>query len=421
MQEETKQFAAVVGLDWADRKHDVCIRVRGSDRLERGVVEHSPLALDQWLDGLRKRFGGAPVAVVVELERGPIVSALLEHDFIVVLPINPATLAKYRKAFVPSGAKDDPTDAEHALDYFERHGDRLKPLRRDSAPMRQLRQLVQERRVFVEDRVSITNRMTHALKAYFPQVLGWFRDKFTDVFIDFLEQWPTLQAAQRARRETLVRFFQEHNVRRLDTIERRIVELKAERPLTRDVGVIEPAQLVVSLLLAQLRAVCRAIERLDQEIARLAASLPDYELFSSLPGAGPALAPRLLVAFGERRDRFENAASIQKYAGVAPVTERSGNKHWVHWRYACTTFLRQTFVEWAKETIPRSYWAKAFYEKHRAKGASHNATLRALAFKWIRILYRCWVDRTPYDEARYLNALRKRNAPLLTFATENPN
>ena len=103
------------------------------------------------------------------------------------------------------------------------------------------------------------------------------------------------------------------------------------------------------------------------------------------------------------------------------MTERSGNKHWVHWRFACTTFLRQTFVEWAKETIPRSYWAKAFYERHRAKGASHNATLRALAFKWMRILYRCWVERTLYDETRYLNALRKRNAPLLTFAAENPN
>jgi hypothetical protein len=100
---------------------------------------------------------------------------------------------------------------------------------------------------------------------------------------------------------------------------------------------------------------------------------------------------------------------------VAPVTDRSGNKSWVHWRYSCARFLRQSFVEWAKETIPRSFWAKAFYEQHRANGASHNAALRALAFKWIRILYRCWVDRVPYDESRYLIALQKRGAPLLTF------
>ena len=421
MQEGTTEFAAVIGLDWADKKHDVCIRAQGADELERGVVQHRPVALQDWVEGLRKRFEGAPVAVIVELEQGPIVSALLEYDFIVIFPINPSTLARYRKTFVPSGAKDDPTDAELALDYFERHRERLEPLRRDSVPMRQLRKLVQERRAFVEDRVAITNRMTHALKAYFPLVVSWFRDKFTDVFMDFLEQWPTLQAAQRARRETLVRFFHDHSVRRTDTIERRIAELKAERALTLDPGVIEPAQLTVSLLLSLQRAVCSAIERLDREIARLAASLPDFQLFAKLPGAGPVLAPRLLVAFGERRERFTNAAALQKYGGIAPVTERSGNKHWVHWRYACNTFLRQTFVEWTKETIPRSYWAKAFYERHRAKGASHNAALRALAFKWIRILYRCWVERAPYDEARYLNALRKRNAPLLTYASENPN
>src|SRR5205085_815848 len=84
---------------------------------------------------------------------------------------------------------------------------------------------------------------------------------------------------------------------------------------------------------------------------------------------------------------------------IAPVTERSGNKHWVHWRWACPTFLRQTFVEWTASSISHSFWARAFYDSHRAKGSSHNATIRALAFKWIRILFRCWVDRTPYNES----------------------
>jgi transposase len=416
MQESPPEFAAVIGMDWADRKHDVCIHVPGQSGLERRVIEHKPAALEAWLQGLRKRFQGASVAVVVELEQGPIVSALLEYDFVVVFPINPSTLALYRKAFVPSRAKDDPTDAELALDFFQRHRERLSALERDSVPMRQLRQLVHQRRTFVEDRVRITNRMTHALKSHFPQVLCWFRDKFTDVFMDFVEQWPTLQSAQRARRKTLVAFFEAHNVRRRATIDRRLAELEAERPLTTDPGVIEPARLTVRLLLPQLRAVCAAIEECDREIARLAESLPDFELFKQLPGAGPVIAPRLLVAFGERRERFSGAAAVQKYVGIAPVTERSGNKHWVHWRFACNTFLRQTFVEWAKETVPRCFWAKAFYDQHRAKGASHNATVRALAFKWVRILYRCWLDRTPYDESRYLTALRHRHAPLLKFA-----
>jgi hypothetical protein len=145
----------------------------------------------------------------------------------------------------------------------------------------------------------------------------------------------------------------------------------------------------------------------------LCPELPDYALFRALPGAGPALAPRLCVAFGERCERFPNAAALQKYAGVAPVTERSGDKSWVHWRYSCPTFLRQTFVEWVGQTIPRSFWAKAFYDACRARGARHQAALRALAFKWIRVLHRCWVDRVAYDESRYLMALQKRRAPLL--------
>jgi len=168
--------------------------------------------------------------------------------------------------------------------------------------------------------------------------------------------------------------------------------------------------------LPQLEELCAAIGRLAPEIGRYCANLADYKLFAALPGAGPALAPRLLAAFGEQRERFPNASALQKYAGVAPVTERSGNKCWVHWRYSCPTFLRQTFVEWVPQTITRSYWAKAFYEAYRERGGTFQAAMRALAFKWIRVLYRCWVERVPYDESKYLMALQKRNAPLLKRA-----
>jgi transposase len=284
--------------------------------------------------------------------------------------------------------------------------------------MRSLRRLTEARRSLVDDRVRITNRLTAALKAYFPQVLDGFRDKETALFADFLERWPSLDRAQRARRDTLVAFFKAHNVRYDSTIQRRIDAIRTETTLTNDPAVVAPMRLLVEALLPQLRAASAAIELFDAEIARLCPELPDYELFRALPGAGPALAPRLLVAFGEHRERFPNAASLQKYAGVAPVTERSGNKSWVHWRWACPTFLRQTFIEWVGQTVPRSFWAQAFYKACRARGMRHQAALRALAFKWIRILHRCWLDRIPYDESRYLLALQKRHAPLLNFAAE---
>jgi hypothetical protein len=101
-----------------------------------------------------------------------------------------------------------------------------------------------------------------------------------------------------------------------------------------------------------------------------------------------------------------------------PVTERSGDKSWVHWRFACPTFQRQTFIEWVGQTVPRSFWAKAFYQRYRERGGSHQAALRALTFEWIRVLHLCWLDRKPYEEARYLMALQKRQSPLLAFATK---
>ena len=185
---------------------------------------------------------------------------------------------------------------------------------------------------------------------------------------------------------------------------------------------ILPNQLLVLALVEQLRATLQAIESFDTEIATVSETLPDYSLFRALPGAGATLAPRLLAAFGEQRERYQSAAELQRYTGIAPVTESSGKKHWVHWRLQCPTFLRQTFVEWAGATIPRSFWAAAYYRQQRAKGCSHHAAVRALAFKWIRILYRCWQTRTPYDESTYLNALKHRGSPLLaSIATPAKN
>jgi len=421
MQEEVSGFAAFVGIDWADRKHDICLQVAGADAIELSVVEHRPKAIEEWAQKLRTRFAGRRIAVCLELSQGPIVSALLEHDIFVIYPVNPSTLAKYRRAFTPSRAKDDPTDAAIALELLVLHREKLKPLRQESPNMRALRRLVESRRDLVQDRVRLTNRLTFTLKAYFPQVLDLFRDKETRVFVAFLERWPSLLDAQRARRETIVDFFHAHSVRRAAVIGRRIDAIKSERPLTSDAAVIEPARLLVEALLPQIRAVSAGIERLDEEISRRCQQLPDFRLFENLPGAGRVFSARLLAAFGEQRDRFADASAFQKYAGIAPVTERSGNKHWVHWRWSCPTFLRQTFVEWVASSVPHSFWARAFYESHRAKGASHNASIRALAFKWIRILFRCWVDRTPYDESRYLAALQKRQSPLLKFAAQAPS
>jgi len=181
-------------------------------------------------------------------------------------------------------------------------------------------------------------------------------------------------------------------------------------PLTEDEGVIIPYERLVRALTLQLSQLLISIHEYDLDIAKRFRQHGEYDIFESLPGAGPVFGPRLLVAFGTQRERFKAADEVNRLGGIAPVLERSGKKSWVHWRYTCSTFLRQTFVEWANQSIRYSYWAREFYDAKRASGKSHQATLRALAFKWIRIIFSCWKNRTPYDESAYLFALKKRKA-----------
>lgn len=411
-EQEIAVYSVYVGIDWANSKHDVCVQQANSDTREFDVIQHRAEAIDTWVKGLHLRYGG-DIAVAVELSKGPIISALQKYDFIVIFPINPSTLAKYREAFQPSKAKDDPTDAELALDMLLRHPEHFKPLKPQSPEMRALSTMVEQRRRLVGERIRITNRLRCALKQYYPQVLEWFDDIDTLLFCEFVKRWPTLTQARRARANTGRRFFHEHHLYREDVIDKRLQAIKSAQPLTLDEAIIVPYRIQALVLVEQLELMFIAIDQYDAEIEKLATAHPDYRLFRSLPGAGPSLAPRLLVAFGEQRDRFKSAADIQKYSGIAPVTERSGQKHWVHWRLQCPTFLRQTFVEWAAQTINKSYWAGEYYQQQREKGCTYQAAVRALAFKWIRIVYCCWQTGVVYDESRYLKALERTGSPLL--------
>jgi transposase len=410
-------FTVFIGLDWADTKHDICWQAADSDRREFGRIAHTVSSIDDWAREMHQRYGGR-IAIALEASRGPIVYALQKYDFLVLFPINPSSLASYRKTFAPSRAKDDPTDAELALDFMVRHPEQCRPLKPQSPKIRELSFLVEQRRQLVNDRVRLSNRLVNALKQYYPQALEWFASHDTVLFCDFLERWPTPLQARRARRATLKKFFWAHNCRRSAIMEARVEAIKVTQLMTHDIAVINAHSLQVQLLAEQLRGLVKAIERYDATIAALAPLHPDYALFSVLPGAGQALAPRLLVAFGEHRDRFGSAAEVQMYVGVAPVTERSGKKCWIHWRLRCPTFLRQSFVEWAGKTISSSYWAGAYYRQQRAKGSDHQSAVRALAFKWIRILYRCWKTRTPYDETKYLKALKRRGSSLVKLLGE---
>lgn len=413
MKNENDDYAALVALDWGDKTHAFAWQLSGADRLERGTIAATAEALHAWLEQLRETCGGRPVALAVEAGRNALLHALLEHPWLTVYPVHPATSARFRQAFTPSGAKDDGPDALVILTLLRVHRDQLEPLRLDTPATRELAALVAARRHAVDQRTGTSNQLGSVLKRYFPQALTLAGDDLTKpLALAFLRRFPELAAVQKARPATLGAFYREHNVRSAERIAERLALAARARPLLQDRAVIAPALLEVALLVDLLAVHARHIGVLETRIAEVFAAHPRAELFAALPGAGPALAPRLLVAFGDQLERYPNAQSLQKSAGVAPVREKSGGKSWTHWRWTAPKFVRQTFVEWAGQTVVHCAWAHAYYHQQRRAGQAHHAILRALAFKWIRILWRCWHDHTPYDEAHYLAALRRRGSTL---------
>ena len=199
--EETPEieFAALIGLDWADEAHVICMQSAGDHKVEQYKLNHKPEALIEWVAGLQARFPGQRVAVALEQVRGAVVYALMSYDFIVLYPVHPTTLSQYRKAFRSSGASDDPNDANLILEILKWHRNQLRAWVPDDPATRTIRLLVEHRRTLVDDQTALTNRLKSFLKLYFPQALGWAAGVLnSEQACDFLERG-NFQQADRAR------------------------------------------------------------------------------------------------------------------------------------------------------------------------------------------------------------------------------
>jgi transposase len=407
------EWAAFAAIDWADQKHFWRLVPAGSGQPEQGELENTPEAVEAWAAALQQRFGGRPIAVCLEQARGTLVYMLSKYAHLVLFPVHPTVAARYRETFCTSGAKDDPGDTASLLDLLMRHRERLRQLQPDTVETRLMQFLVEERRRTVNEKTRQSNRLTDCLKLYFPQVLRWFDAVDTPLVGDLLERWPSLQELRRAHPGTLRKFFHEHNCRSAERNQERIDAIYQAVEASNDAAVLEAGALTARGLVALLRPLRDHIDELDRRIAELVATHPEGALFASLPGAGPVLVPRLIVAFGTRRERYNSAYEMQCYSGIAPVKEASGKTSWVHFRRACPKFLRQTFHEFALHSIGQSEWAKAYYQHLREdKNKSHQAAVRSLAYKWIRIIFRCWKDGKPYDEEIYLRSPCRRRSML---------
>ncbi len=414
------KVAAFVGIDWADQKHDVVLRSAGDPaKAEHQVIKSEINALNDWIAQIQERFGTkGKVLVCLEQSRGALIYQLMAYELFELYPINPSQLANYRKTFFSSGAKDDRPDADLLSELVMCHRDRLKAWKPDDQLTRELASLNEGRRNAVNRRTELANEIKSQLKLYFPVALQILENDITTALAaDLLVQWQTLAELQKVSPGKLRKFFYGHNSRQEKKILERLALIKEAKPLTTDVAIIRPNALRVKLLAQQLKSLLPFIAEYERRIAELFGSHPDRFLFDNLPGAGPALAPRLLTAFGTDRDRFEVAGDLLNLSGIGPVRIASGKKTGksasVHCRRACPKFLRQSFHEFGECSIRYCPWAQACYQAQRGRGKGHHAAVRAVTFKWIRILFACWKQRTPYDPQRKLSKLAVQTTPKL--------
>lgn len=406
------EIGIFVGLDWARDKHDVAVQLGGHSRIEHAQLPHTPERVQAWLRELEAQCPGRTIAIALETSRGPIVNILLESPLVVLYPVNPRSLARFRETFSPNGSKNDQPDAALLLSLLVQHRDKLTAFRPHDEATRYLKALVEQRRKLVDWRKSITQRLGDALEMYYPaaKVLAG-NDLSAPMACAFLRRWPTLAHIKRARPATVRTFYQKHRCRSAARIDTRLEYLEAAQPLTTDPAIIEPYSYLVLTLVKQLEALVTDITALDALVAEKFADHTEAFLFTALPGAGAIFAPRLVAALGTDRSRFPAAVEVQKCSGIAPVTRRSGKSHVVHWRWSTSTFIRQTFHEFAQYSLPHCRWANACYAEQRRRGKSHHAAVRVVAYKWIRIIWRCWYERVPYDNERYEQALRDHGSP----------
>lgn len=405
---KTEDYAAFIGIDWAYAEHAIALHDPTATAIEETTLSSNPNAIDDWACNLQDRFKGRSIALCVELSRGALIDQLAAFDFIDIYPLNPVTSARFRKAFTPSGAKDDPSDARRHLSILRQHRDQLRLWTPGNADDRRVQLLSENRRKLVSLQVDLRNRLSSVLQDYYPlalEVAGF--DLASPMACAFLLKWPDLATLQRAKPDTIRKFYYAQGSRRSDVIEKRLKAIKEAKPVSTEAALIEPSVLYMQSLATQLETLQQSLTKIESALSDACQAHADNTLWESFPGAGKVLSPRLLCAWTSDRNRFENATDMQVYSGVAPVRNASGKRTSVFRRYHRPLFIHQTFWEYAKCSVQYCDWAKAYVDEQTKRGVRRSTAYRSLAFKWQRIMYACWQSKTPYDESRYEDSLKR--------------
>jgi len=408
-----------VGIDWADRKHDVYwITLDG--RHGHRVIEQSPEQIEELLASLRDLAGEGWIAVALEKSRGPLQYALMFREKLQLYPIDPKQFAQYRGSFTSGGGKSDMRDAALLVRMLRERHQQLKALHPDDEPTRRLAHLCQARRQLVDEATRLKIQLQSLLKVFFPLLLELGRAD-SGLVLEVLRRWPDPRQFRRLHPNTLANLFRRHGIRNQETIVERTARIRSAPLITKDAPLIEALGYRVTALGGQLKPLLESIDKLERAIDEAFAEHPDGGLLKHVAGAGRALAPRLLAAFGSDRERYVDADEFAAVTGIAPITRQSGKTKVVVRRRACSRFLKQTFHEFADAARKWCPWSKAYYELQRSRHMGHHAALRKLAKRWIRILYSIWKTRTPYDPERHLQRLYAVKHPLLAYLPTSPS
>lgn len=411
--EERKHFAA---LDWASDHHDVVVVD------QRGAVvcelrfEHTAEGWTQLREKLRPY---EPLAVAVETNQGMAVEQLLAAGY-TVYPVNPKSAVRYRERKAPTGVKDDRRDAWSLADALRVDGQGWEALSPEDPLVAELRLLTRDEVALIQQRTGLINQLQSALAAYYPAALAAFDDWTCPATWAFVETFPAPEALVKAGPKKWEKFLRAHQLWREATREKRL-EIFAHALDLRGNAAAVAAKSFLALAVAKvLRTLEEQLRAYRQRIEERFQQHPDHDLFGSLPGAGPKLAPRLLAEVGGQRGRFESAEGLQAFAGTAPVTYQSGQieRHLV--RRACAPFLRCAVHQWADHSRKRCAWAQAYYQAHRDKGQSHACALRCLGQRWLKILWKMWQDGACYDEALHMRNQQKHGSWVLALQPGKP-
>lgn len=385
------------GLDWASQTHAVCIIDAQGTVREHFDVAHDAAGLTE----LRRRLsacGNPPVAI--ERPSGLIVDTLVEAG-VTVVPIHPNTVKATRPRYRSHGAKSDASDAYLLADLLRTDGHRFAPLAPQGDEIRALRALVRGRDDLVATRVQFANQLRSLLESFWPGAAAIFADIDSPIALAFIERYPTPASAARLGPKRLAAFCAQHGYcgrRHPEALLARLREAPA--PVCGELEMEAKGELV--------RCLARILARLVEQIRLLTcriehqvASLDDGRIVMSFPRAGRICAAKILAELGSVRSRFGTDAQLAAEAGVAPVTYQSGKARAVTFRWACNHRLRAALTCLADNSRHASTWAADIYARARARGCDHPHAIRILARAWVRVLWRAWTDRKPYDVANH--------------------